>query len=478
MAADTVCHLALRIVFLAIRFGLAWAKMNAVKRRARPFALEADVPVLSSSEPIEPGIFGILRPVLLLPDGIPEQLSAEQMRAIVAHEMCHVRRRDNLTFAIHMVVETLFWFHPMVWGIGSRLIEEREHACDEAVIQAGSKAQVYAEGILNVCKFYVETPLNCISGVTGADPKKRTARIMTERVARRLSLGRMLLLGAAVVLALAMPVLLGITRAEAQANGAATVNKDLKFEVGSIRQNKSGGQQIVGKTTPDSFEMRNMFLGAAILTAYVPRAGGALYYSDEQVIGIPHWLESDQDRYDINAKVDQADLTEWQNATKQPAMLRAMLQNMLADRLKLKVHRSTKEEPVYALVVGKKGPHFKESVPGESHPNAYPIPGGGLLSMETKDGWITTHYFDISIDQVISMLLPSPGRPIQDRTGLTGNYDISITKPVPASAGTPEVKPVETSAAEIANQLGLKLERSVGKVETLVIDRVERPSPN
>jgi uncharacterized protein (TIGR03435 family) len=463
---------------LAIRFGLAWAKMNAVKRRARPFDLAADVPVLSSSAPIEPGVFGVLRPVLLLPEGIPERLSAEQMRAVVAHEMCHVRRRDNLTFAIHMIVETLFWFYPMVWWIGSRLIEEREHACDQAVVQAGSEAQVYAEGILNVCKFYVETPLNCVSGVTGADLKKRIVRIMTETVARRLSLGRILLLGAAATLALAMPVVLGVVRAEAQADGAAAEYKDLKFEVVSIRPNKSGGPQIVGKTTPDSFEMRNMFLGAAILTAYVPRTGGGRYYSDDQVIGMPHWLESDQDRYDIFAKVDESDLTDWQNPAKQPAMLRAMLQNMLADRLKLKVHRSTKEEPVYALVVRKKGPHFKESALGESHPGAYPMPGGGMLSMETKDGWITTHYFGISIGQVISMLLPSPGRPIQDKTGLTGKYDLKITKPVPAGAGTPEVKPVETSAADIANQLGLKLERSEGQVETLVIDHVERPSPN
>ncbi|MGH9587801.1 MAG: M56 family metallopeptidase, partial [Acidobacteriaceae bacterium] len=123
----------------------------------------AEVPVLSSSAAIEPGIFGVFRPVLLFPEGIPERLSAEQMRAIVAHEMCHVRRRDNLTFAIHMVVETLFWFHPMVWWIGSRLIEERERACDQAVVQAGSEAQVYAEGILNVCKFYVESPLACAS---------------------------------------------------------------------------------------------------------------------------------------------------------------------------------------------------------------------------------------------------------------------------------------------------------------------------
>ena len=101
-------------------FGRGWWRVYARSGRRRGFHCSplrgtrgsADVPVLCSSALIEPGIFGIFRPVLLLPEGILERLTAEQLRAIVAHEMCHVRRRDNLTFAVHMIVETLFWFHP------------------------------------------------------------------------------------------------------------------------------------------------------------------------------------------------------------------------------------------------------------------------------------------------------------------------------------------------------------------------------
>ena len=106
------------------------------------WGIRFDVPVLLSSAKIEPGIFGIVRPVLLLPEGILERLTAEQMRAVVAHEMEHVRRRDNLTFAVHMVVEALFWFFPPVWWIGARLIEERERACDEAVVAAGGRLKL------------------------------------------------------------------------------------------------------------------------------------------------------------------------------------------------------------------------------------------------------------------------------------------------------------------------------------------------
>lgn len=116
----------------------------------------------------EPGVFGVRRPVLLLPAGITDRLTPPQLKAIVAHELCHMRRRDNLGTAIHMGVEALFWFHPLVWWLGARLMEEREHACDEEVLLTGSEPQAYAEGILKICELYLESPLPCVPGVTGA----------------------------------------------------------------------------------------------------------------------------------------------------------------------------------------------------------------------------------------------------------------------------------------------------------------------
>ena len=98
---------------------------------------------------------GIFKPVLLLPEGIAERLTPAQLEAILAHELRHVQRRDNLTAAIHMLVETIFWFHPLVWWIRARLMEERERACDEGVLRLGSEPQVYAESILKVCEFYL-----------------------------------------------------------------------------------------------------------------------------------------------------------------------------------------------------------------------------------------------------------------------------------------------------------------------------------
>jgi len=190
-----------------------WWTVRAAVRAASAMAMVADVPVRSSPSLLEPGVFGIIEPVLLLPAGIADRLTAPQLKTVIAHEMCHVRRRDNLTAALHMLVQAVFWFHPAVWWIGTRLVEERERACDEAVLESGSEAYVYAEGILNVCKFYVESPIACVSGVTGADLKKRIVRIVNAQRTRKLDFRRKFLLCTAALFALTVPLAFGLVQA-------------------------------------------------------------------------------------------------------------------------------------------------------------------------------------------------------------------------------------------------------------------------
>jgi beta-lactamase regulating signal transducer with metallopeptidase domain len=229
--------------FLAIVFSWfrGWRQIRASVRASSRMNLPAELPVLSSPRLLEPGVFGILHPVLLLPEGISDRLNPEQLRTILAHEICHLRRHDNLTAAIHMVVEALFWFHPAVWWIQARLLEERERACDEAVLQSGNESELYAESILNVCKFYVESPLACVSGVTGSDLKRRIVRIMEEQMGKKLDLGRKILLGLAATVVLAVPITFGLVHinpVSAQTNltqdiagdwqGTLHVGKDLR----------------------------------------------------------------------------------------------------------------------------------------------------------------------------------------------------------------------------------------------------------
>jgi uncharacterized protein (TIGR03435 family) len=235
------------LLFLLLRWSRDWWAIRATLRSASRISLAMDVPVFLTSRMIEPGIVGILRPVLLLPEKIVDRLSAPQLRSILAHESCHVRRRDNLTAAIHMAVEAIVWFHPAVWWIERRLIEERERACDEAVLQLGNEAEVYAESILNVCKFYTESPIACMSGVTGSELKQRILRIMTNQGALKLDLRRKILLSAVGIAAISVPMisgLLNITAVRAQsapANPASNIaatwqgilhtNRDLRIVV-------------------------------------------------------------------------------------------------------------------------------------------------------------------------------------------------------------------------------------------------------
>jgi beta-lactamase regulating signal transducer with metallopeptidase domain len=197
----------LGIVWIRLR---GWQRVRAALRASEPLHIPVAVEVRSATGLLEPGVVGLLRPVMLLPEGIVEQLSPAQLEAVLAHELCHVRRRDNLFAAMHMVVEGMFWFHPLVWWVGARMVEERERACDEGVLNLGSEPRTYAEAILGVCKLYVESPLVCVSGVTGADLKKRIEAIMSNRIGLGLNFTKKLLLGSAGAAALVGPVVMGV----------------------------------------------------------------------------------------------------------------------------------------------------------------------------------------------------------------------------------------------------------------------------
>jgi len=188
-------------------------EVDALRRLERSAGLRRPIAFWLSQKPLEPGVFGIVRPILLWPAGISEQLQDAHLETILAHEVQHVRRRDNLAAAMHMVVEAIFWFYPLVWWLGARLVEERERACDEEVLQLGIAAQIYAESILKTCAYCVESPLACISGVTGADLKRRIIRIMTRGPEEKLGLARKLLLAAIGLAAVAGPVVASLVKA-------------------------------------------------------------------------------------------------------------------------------------------------------------------------------------------------------------------------------------------------------------------------
>jgi bla regulator protein blaR1 len=188
-------------------------EVEALRRLEQAQGMRRPIPLFSSQSSLEPGVFGIVRPILLWPEKISQHLDDAHMEAIVAHEVQHVRRRDNLAAAIHMVVEAIFWFHPVVWWVGARLLEERERACDEVVLELGSSPQIYAESILKTCEFGVSSSLACVSGIAGGDLKRRIVRIMSAPAADKLGLAKKIFLAVIGIGAVAGPIAIGLVRA-------------------------------------------------------------------------------------------------------------------------------------------------------------------------------------------------------------------------------------------------------------------------
>ncbi|HYI98050.1 MAG TPA: M56 and DUF3738 domain-containing protein [Bryobacteraceae bacterium] len=448
-----------------------WRRIQRALQAAYPLSIDAPVPVMSSPTVIEPGVFGIFKPVLLLPQGIFNRLTAEQLNAILAHEMCHIRRRDNLAAALHMLVEAIFWFHPPVWWIGSRLIDERERACDEEVLRSGNEPQVYAEGILNVCKFYLESPLPCASGVTGSDLKKRIEAIMTNRIAHRLTAARKVLLASAAIASLAGPLVFGIIHAQAQTTSQDT----LKFEVASVKPADPDAQGTRIQLAPGGgMNMVNASVKQLITFAYDVR--------ESQLVGGPNWLDSQ--RYDIIAKpppsegpTDPRQMTNDQRTILQQQM-RERVRNLLAERFQLTIHRETREIPIYALILAKNGSKIQPSKEQQ----------GPRHGMQLRRGQMNAE--GASLQMFANALSNIIGRPVIDRTGLTGNFDFKLEWTPESGALTPGAPGERTDSSSqvdlsgptiftaVQDQLGLKLESQKGPVEMIVIDRLEKASAN
>jgi uncharacterized protein (TIGR03435 family) len=247
--------------------------------------------------------------------------------------------------------------------------------------------------------------------------------------------------------------------------------KPLAFDVVSIRPVKATGGRPDFGPTPSGFHIGNGPMMVALLTAYTPSGGGdSGFYTRDRIMGMPEWAL--MENYNVDAKVSDADVAAWQKPGLQTPMLRSMLQAMLADRCKAVVHRATKETAVYSLVVGKGGPKFKESVPGARIPAGKPLPGGAVTSF---DGTKEMNFYNAEMGSVVAYLSVVSGRPVLDKTGLTGRYDLEFRRP---GMGGPDDESGASVFAVVQDELGLKLEPGKGEVETLVIDRLERPSEN
>ncbi|HTX36870.1 MAG TPA: M56 family metallopeptidase, partial [Bryobacteraceae bacterium] len=394
---------------------------------------------------------------------------------------------DNLFAGVHMMVEAIFWFHPLVWWIGSRMVEERELACDEEVLRTGCEPSDYVEGILKVCRFYVESPLPCISGVTGADVKRRLRAILAGSMADELSAARKMTLAAIGLTALAAPVLIGVLNApsiRAQSAPAATP----KWEVVSIkpcvlRTNTLPDMAPRGNSTPGNLRTGCFPLSNANGRGFIRGA----YASDPftPISGGPSWIHSAS--YEIDAKAE--------GNPSVRTMTGPMMRVLLEEYFHLKIHHQIVQGPVFFLRVARRGPKLHSFAEGSCTPAdtaSGELPPGQKYCKSMMSAGIPAaiEAEGATLDDFSRMLIPFLGRPVINKTGIAGRFNMRIefsregtTLPTrrpmePADGGSPASEPTDSIFTALQEELGLKLEQGKGPVEAFVIDHIEKPAGN
>jgi uncharacterized protein (TIGR03435 family) len=277
------------------------------------------------------------------------------------------------------------------------------------------------------------------------------------------------------------------------ASHAQTAPPRPAFDVASVKLNttcNSLGGPGPGSLTPGRFDMHCVTLRSLISMAYGAFSGGNLNSQRMEVVGGPHWLDSD--RYDISAKAE--------GGASAPQMA-PMLQSLLEDRFQVKVHVGSQEGAVYALTVLKDNSKLQRTKEGSCVPmdlahmlSAPAVKPGeprpmtcGLGRTEKSDGVTSiSDWYGITMAEFIGrMLSPVLGRPVIDKTGLTGQYDIRLEfvldGPIPIN-GQPVPAPQADSGPSIftalETQLGLKLSATKAPVEVIFVDQAEKPSAN
>jgi len=231
---------------------------------------------------------------------------------------------------------------------------------------------------------------------------------------------------------------------------------------------------------PTGYEAAGVQLRIVIYQAYF-----AFNMADKDAVsGAPDWVGKDV--WDIETKVAPEDLAEYQKERMQVDTARPlaheMLQSALAERCKLVVHRVPAEMPAFAIVIAKNGAQLTEAKPDEARPSeGQDAPGGGFLVPYHRGDTPHVTYYGVSMATFAALLRGMAGRPVIDRTGLTGRYNFSLKwlslDPDEREGVTSTDDPDPLSHWNLG-ALGLKVERIQVTTEHIVIDHIEKPSDN
>jgi uncharacterized protein (TIGR03435 family) len=452
-----------------------------LKKLGLRIGLSRPVRLLVSAMVPVPMVVGWLRPVVLVPVGALGGLPAEQLEALLLHELAHIRRHDYLVNILQSVAEALLFYHPAVWWVSGHIRAERELCCDDVAVSASGDAYTYARALAQLESYRPAHPGAAVAASGGSLPD-RIARLLGQtRPSVRSGLGP----GVFTVAVLLVAAGYGLF-AQTAAQPA--------FQSVSIRRDASKwserAQHPMGMGVNSSLLLLIQF---AYATHNAPYAGHTIPLPASQVVGGPPWINTEG--WDIVTKSGpgdpKQDLQKWQT--------------LLADRFQLRLHRETRELPIYVMTAA--AGEFKlpappkdlgcVSFPAGAKPHPVPgkvdcgyVSGPGSGFSGNASGELGMRGHKVHMADLISELALILDRPISDRTGFTDEFDVDLNF-VPdqslqgfgvglgySPAARPSTDGLPNIFGALEQQLGLKLTAGTGPVEALVIDHAARPAEN
>jgi uncharacterized protein (TIGR03435 family) len=435
--------------------------LRGVKRRATvsgiPLpAIPRPADLLISRDVVSPMAVGFLRPAVILPESLRDELSEPELGHVLLHEAAHLARFDDWSNLALRILGGVLALHPVALWILRQIEREREMACDDWVVTRIGTARPYAARLARLFELRWKRRNNLLaSGIFGSSSR------LGDRIEMLLRRGRTFSPRASAIGVTASAVILGglmlagslAPRWIAFAQGPDRPS----FEVTSVkpvqREKRTGNGRL--RYSPQGVDFANVPLGWVIGEAY-----GVGYNrvssSDHRISDMFFAPEGTANFFDIAATADHP---------VPKAQIRLMLQTLLADRFALRVHRESRVQLVYKLTVGKSGPKLSEAAAG-GEPACSFGPGGFACG-------------DVEMTRFSGMLSTLMDRPVLDSTGLTGSYDFTLKFPGSQEGKAAIAEWLSSSIfADIEKQLGLRLEPDKGPVEYLIVDHVEKPDAN
>ena len=497
------------------RSGLPWQHGRSVLETvANDAGVHRRIDVLLHESVSGPMTFGIARPVILLP--VDAQVwPPEALRRAIVHEFEHVRRGDWITRCLARAVCAVYWFHPFVWLSWRHLVLEAERACDDAVLERAA-ATVYADQLVVLAQRFLSKPEHGLLAMASRhDLARRVSALLDDRQQRgRAGAFCVFLACTASLLAVTVISPLHVVAGAQKSATGSPAPPSQKFEVASVKPCKEedfsvGTQRRTeftvspGRVTVNCRPVERIiyFAYAGIGSMENPLLNDDHAVNSDHVRGGPSWVRSES--FVIEGKAE--------GNPDRTLMMGPMLRAVLEEQFHLKTHRELEEVPMYAMTVAKGGLKIKPINEGDcasvdsvsalspeermrrlnsiANPvcGSFSALGNGVLNKWTLGGETLGKFANQTLSGVLD-------RFVMDKTGMLGIFNIHLEfgpdenvragvfggRPSQAfSAENPVPAGVEKGPsifAALEEQLGLKLEKTRGPREFLVIDSVEKPT--